>query len=65
MSYLTNCYLLELHKSLNKKPFFVNDPSVKKLHRKNFPALFSKLIPKSLVTEDEIVFLKMLVSINV
>ena len=27
MSYLTNCYLLELHKSFNKKPLFVNDPS--------------------------------------
>ena len=27
MSYLTNCYLLELHKSFNKIPLFVNDPS--------------------------------------
>ncbi len=61
MSYLTNCYLLELHKSLNKKPFFVNDPSgIKNFTEKIFPLYFSKLIPKSLVTEDEIVFLKML-----
>ena len=61
MSYLTNCYLLELHKSLNKKPFFVNDPSgIKNFTEKIFPLYFSKLIPKSLVTEDEMVFLKML-----
>ena len=40
MSYLTNCYLLELHKSLNKKPFFVNDPS----GIKNFTEKFSRFI---------------------
>ena len=38
MSYLTNCYLLELHKSLNKKPVFVNDPSgIKTSPKKIFP----------------------------
>ena len=61
MSYLTNCYLLELHKSFNKKPFFVNDPSgIKNFTEKIFPLFFSELMPKSLVTEDEMIFLKML-----
>ena len=61
MSYLTNCYLLELHKSFNKKPFFVNDPSgIKNFTEKIFPLFFSEHMPKSLVTEDEMIFLKML-----
>ena len=61
MSYLTNCYLLELHKSFNKKPFFVNDPSgIKNFTEKIFPLFFSELMPKSLVTENEMIFLKML-----
>ena len=61
MSYLTNCYLLELHKSFNKKPFFVNDPSgIKNFTEKIFPLYFYKLMPKSCVTEDEEIFLKML-----
>ena len=61
MSYLTNCYLLELHKRFNKKPFFVNDPSgIKNFTEKIFPLFFSAHMPKSLVTEDEMIFLKML-----
>ena len=61
MSYLTNCYLLELHKRFNKKPFFVNDPSgIKNFTEKIFPLFFYKLMPKSCVTEDEEIFLKML-----
>lgn len=61
MSYLTNCYLLELHKRFNKKPFFVNDPSgIKNFTEKIFPLYFYKLMPKSCVTEDEEIFLKML-----
>jgi len=61
MSYLTNCYLLELHKSFNKKPFFVNDPSgIKNFTEKIFPLYFYKLMPKSCITEDEEIFLKML-----
>ena len=61
MSYLTNCYLLELHKSFNKKPFFVNDPSgIKNFTEKIFPLYFSEHMPKSLVTEYEVIFLNML-----
>ena len=61
MSYLTNCYLLELHKSFNKKPFFVNDPSgIKNFTEKIFPLYFYKLMPKSCITEDKEIFLKML-----
>ena len=61
MSYLTNCYLLELHKRFNKKPFFVNDPSgIKNFTEKIFPLYFYKLMPKSCITEDEEIFLKML-----
>ena len=61
MSYLTNCYLLELHKSFNKKPFFINDPGgIKNFTEKIFPLFFSELMPKSLVTENEMIFLKML-----
>ena len=61
MSYLTNCYLLEIHKRFNKKPFFVNDPSgIKNFTEKIFPLYFYKLMPKSCVTEDEEIFLKML-----
>ena len=61
MSYLTNCYLLELHKRFNKKPFFVNDPSgIKNFTEKISPLFFYKLMPKSCVTEDEEIFLKML-----
>ena len=61
MSYLTNCYLLELHKSFNKKPFFVNDPrGIKNFTEKIFPLYFYKLMPKSCITEDEEIFLKML-----
>ena len=61
MSYLTNCYLLELHKISNKKPLFINDPSgIKNFTEKIFPLYFHKLMPKSLITEDQSIFLKML-----
>ena len=61
LAYLTNCYLLEIHKQFNKKPLFVNDPSgIKNFTEKIFPLFFSEHMPKSLVTEDEMIFLKML-----
>ena len=36
LSYLTNCYFLEMHKKFNKKPFFVNDPVALKTLLKKF-----------------------------
>ena len=36
MKYISNCYLLELHKKFNKKPFFINDPTGIKILRKRF-----------------------------
>ena len=36
LAYLTNCYLLELHKEFNKKPFFINDPTGIKILLKKF-----------------------------
>lgn len=57
LNYLTNCYLLELHKRFNKKPRFINDPSgIKNFTEKLFPLYFSKLMPKTLITSEEKVF---------
>ena len=59
--YITNCYLLELHRSLNKKPFFINDPSgIKNFTEKIFPLYFSKFMPRTMITSDKERFKKML-----
>ncbi len=61
LSYLTNCYLLEMHKKFNKRPFFVNDPSsIKNFTEKIFPLYFNDLMPKNCITESKEVFLRML-----
>ena len=61
LNYLTNCYLLEMHKKFNKKPFFVNDPSgIKNFTEKIFPLYFNDLMPKNCITESKEVFLRML-----
>ena len=61
ISYITNCYLLELHKCKEKKPFFVNDPSaIKNFTEKIFPLYFNKLMPRTMVTSDEDSFKQML-----
>jgi len=61
LSYLTNCYLLEMHKKFNKRPFFVNDPgSIKNFTEKIFPLYFNNLMPKNCITESKEVFLRML-----
>ena len=50
-AYLTNCYLLEIHKKFNKKPFFVNDPSgIKNFTEKIFPMYYPDLIPQTCIT---------------
>ncbi len=51
LSYLTNCYLLEIHKKFNKKPFFVNDPTgIKNFTEKIFPMYYPDLIPQTYIT---------------
>ncbi len=51
MNYISNCYLLELHKKLNKKPLFINDPSgIKNFTEKIFPLYFHSLMPKTMVS---------------
>ena len=51
LAYLTNCYLLELHKEFNKKPFFVNDPTgIKNFTEKIFPLYYPDLIPQTYIT---------------
>ena len=51
MNYISNCYLLELHKKFYKKPFFVNDPTgIKNFTEKIFPLYFHKLMPKTMVS---------------
>ena len=59
--YITNCYLLEIHKSINKTPFFINDPSgIKNFTEKIFPLYFNKFMPITMITSDEGRFMKML-----
>ncbi len=61
LRYLSNCYILEIHKKFNEKPFFVNDPSgIKNFTEKIFPIFFADLIPKTFITEDQQTFLKLL-----
>ena len=51
LAYLTNCYLLEIHKQFNKKPLFVNDPSgIKNFTEKIFPMYYPDLIPQTYIT---------------
>ena len=51
LAYLTNCYLLEVHKQFNKKPLFVNDPSgIKNFTEKIFPMYYPDLIPETYIT---------------
>ena len=51
LAYLTNCYLLEIHKQFNKKPLFVNDPSgIKNFTEKIFPMYYPDLIPETYIT---------------
>jgi len=53
MSYLTNCYLLEMHGKFNKKPYFVNDPSgIKNFTEKIFPLYFVNIIPSTLISSN-------------
>ncbi len=61
IKYITNCYLLEIHRSINKTPFFINDPSgIKNFTEKIFPLYFNKFMPITLISSDEERFLKML-----
>ena len=51
LAYLTNCYLLEIHKKFNKKPFFVNDPrGIKNFTEKIFPMYYPDLMPQTCIT---------------
>ncbi len=60
MNYLTNCYLLEIHKKFNLKPFFVNDPNgIKNFTEKIFPLYFRKLMPDTIITSNLNSFEKM------
>ncbi len=53
MNFISNCYLLEIHKKLYKKPFFINDPSgIKNFTEKIFPMYFYDLMPKTMVTSN-------------
>ena len=50
MNYITNCYLLELHKK-NNKTLFINDPTGKNFTEKIFPLYFYDLMPKQLLLQ--------------
>ncbi len=53
MNYISNCYLLELHKKNSPKPFFINDPSgIKNFTEKIFPLYFSNFMPNTMVTSN-------------
>jgi len=53
MNYITNCYLLEIHKESRKKPYFVNDPTgIKNFTEKIFPMYFKELMPRTMVTSS-------------
>ena len=61
LRYLTNCYILEIHKKFNNKPYFINDPNgIKNFTEKIFPLYFSELMPKTYLCEDEGFFLTLL-----
>ena len=51
MNYISNCYLLELHKKFHRKPYFVNDPTgIKNFTEKIFPLYFYSLMPQTMVS---------------
>jgi glutathione synthase len=53
MNYITNCYLLEIHKESRKNPYFVNDPTgIKNFTEKIFPMYFKELMPRTMVTSS-------------
>ncbi len=61
MNYISNCYLLEIHKQFNKKPIFINDPSgIKNFTEKIYPLYFSQVMPETLITSNLNVFYEML-----
>ncbi len=61
LRYLTNCYVLEIHKKFNKKPIFINNPSgIKNFTEKIFPLYFSDFMPKTYLSEDIDFFLSLL-----
>ena len=61
MNYLTNCYLLEIHDKLNKKPFFINSPSgIKNFTEKIFPLYFKEFIPETSISSNLETFESML-----
>jgi glutathione synthase len=66
LNYLTNCYLLELHKNYNQKPYFVNCPSgIKNFTEKIFPLYFLNLMPKTCITSNEKTFIKILSELKI
>ncbi len=61
MNYITNCYLLELHKKNNKRPLFINDPTgIKNFTEKIFPLYFYDLMPETVITSNISKFKKFL-----
>ena len=61
MNYISNCYLLEVHKSKTNQPIFINDPSgIKNFTEKIFPLYFNKFMPYTIVTCRIDVFKEML-----
>jgi len=61
MNYISNCYLLEIHKRFNKKPIFINDPSgIKNFTEKIYPLYFSHIMPETLITSNLNAFYEML-----
>ena len=61
LRYLTNCYILEIHKKFNKKPLFINNPTgIKNFTEKIFPLYFYDFMPKTYLSEDVNFFLSLL-----
>ena len=57
MNYISNCYLLEIHKQKHKNPIFINDPSgIKNFTEKIFPLYFHKLMPYTIISSCVDVF---------
>ena len=51
MKYISNCYLLETHKSFHKKPYFINDPAgIKDFTEKIAPLYFYQFMPETVIT---------------
>ena len=65
INYLTNCYILELHKHFNRKPIFINNPSaIKNFTEKISPLFFSELMPKTFLTCEKEEFSRLLSSMK-